>query len=150
MIDRLRRLTPGAVGVSLLLAVVAACGGAAAPSATPGASSAAPSPSASPGGSPAGPVDTPEAAVARVVAEHPEFASLRPFNSDMVGQCCWYRVTPVADGYEVVMRVGWGDCPAGCIDEHVWTFHVGNDGAVELVGESGDPVEPGMMPSPSG
>ncbi len=154
MTERVRRLAPGALGVSLLLAVVAACGGAAAPSATPtpttGPSPAAPSPSASPGGSPAAPVDTPEAAVARVVAEYPEFGSLQPFNPDMVGQCCWHRVTPTADGFEVVMRVGWGDCPAGCIDEHIWTFHVGNDGRVELVSESGDPVEPGVIPSPSG
>jgi hypothetical protein len=107
-----------------------------------------PSASASPGWSSAGAINTPDEAVARVVAEHPELASLRPFNPDMVGQCCWYRVTPVADGYDVVMQVGWGDCPAGCIDKHVWTFHVGTDGTVGLVTESGDPVAPGVLPTP--
>lgn len=33
----------------------------------------------------------------------------------------------------------WGDCPAGCIYEHVWTFRVTN-GVAEFIGSSGDPL----------
>jgi hypothetical protein len=49
-------------------------------------------------------------------------------------------VTPTADGFEVVVRIGWGDCPAGCIDEHTWTYQVARDGAVGFVGEQGPAV----------
>ncbi len=34
----------------------------------------------------------------------------------------------------------WGDCPAGCTNEHLWTFRV-TDGVAEFVGSSGDPVD---------
>jgi hypothetical protein len=50
-------------------------------------------------------------------------------------------------GYEVIFRVGWGDCPAGCISEHTWTYHVATDGAVELIDEGGDPVPPDGIPT---
>jgi hypothetical protein len=36
--------------------------------------------------------------------------------------------------------VGWGDCPAGCINEHRWTYAVSSTGDVDLVDESGDPL----------
>ncbi|GEM_PF-1133258 len=32
----------------------------------------------------------------------------------------------------------FGDCPAGCINEHTWTFNVYVDGNVEFVSESGN------------
>jgi hypothetical protein len=38
----------------------------------------------------------------------------------------------------VVIRIGWGDCPAGCINEHRWTYAIGRDGTVELLREEGD------------
>ena len=40
----------------------------------------------------------------------------------------------------MTFRVGWGDCPAGCIDEHVWTYDVAQDGTITVVSESGPPV----------
>lgn len=43
-------------------------------------------------------------------------------------------------GETYVFREAWGDCPSGCIYEHVWVFRV-DDGRVELIEERerGDP-----------
>jgi hypothetical protein len=102
-------------------------------------------PSASP--SPRQPsVTSPEQAAARVKAEHPEFAGLTPPNPDLIGACCWYEATAVEGGYQVVVTVGWGDCPAGCIHRHVWTFAVAPEGRVGLIGEDGPPVPAGQLP----
>jgi hypothetical protein len=65
----------------------------------------------------------------------------------MIGGCCWYLASSVAGGYQVVMRVGWGDCPSGCIDEHTWTFAVTPAGDVGLIGEDGDEVPSGILPA---
>ena len=105
-----------------------------------------PSPSPSPAPSQAS-VTSPEEAAARVKAEHPEFAGLTPLNPDLIGACCWYEATAVEGGYQVVVTVGWGDCPAGCIDRHVWTFAVAPDGTVGLIGEEGPSVPAGQMPA---
>jgi len=43
----------------------------------------------------------------------------------------------------VTFQVGWGDCPAGCINNHTWTFAVSKDGAVAITAEQGQPVPPG-------
>ena len=47
------------------------------------------------------------------------------------------------DCYTVTFVVGWGDCPAGCINRHSWTFAVSKDGAVTIAAEQGPPVPPG-------
>jgi hypothetical protein len=90
------------------------------------------------------PVTTAEAAVARVVAENPALAGIEPENPDMIGACCFWRAEESADGYLVEFEVGWGDCPAGCIDRHRWTYEVARDGSVELVAEEGPPVPAGV------
>ena len=116
-----------------LLVVLAACSAAGGP----------PSPSPSP----SGPVVTsPEEATARVQAAYPEFAGLRPLDPDLIGACCWSEAKAVAGGYQVVFTVGWGDCPAGCIDRHRWTFAVAPDGQVGLIGEEGPEVPANVMP----
>jgi len=138
VIARLRvmaRIRGPLVLAALVLAALAACAG----GATPG-----------PSGSPAESVTGPDQAVARVVAVQPEFEGIGPFDPDRIGGCCWYRVNSVEGGYEVVFRIGWGDCPAGCIDEHLWTYRVGADGSVGLVAESGDPVPSGGIPTNGG
>jgi hypothetical protein len=105
-----------------------------------------PTPSAPPGGG----VDSAAAAAARVFAAYPQFAAIGPFRNDMIGQCCWYEAAPVPDGYTVKIHVGWGDCPAGCIEKHEWTFKVSaTDGSITLVSETGTPVPPGV-PGASG
>jgi hypothetical protein len=43
-------------------------------------------------------------------------------------------------------RLAWGDCPAGCLYEHVWVFQV-KDGAVILLDEYGDEIPVPVDPS---
>jgi hypothetical protein len=95
-------------------------------------------------------VTSPEEALAFVQAEHPEFAGLGPLDPDLIGACCWSEVKAVEGGYQVTFTVGWGDCPAGCIEKHVWTFVVAPDGRVGLIGEEGPVVPPNVMPGTQG
>ena len=82
---------------------------------------------------------TDAAAAARMaLAEEARFAGIGPRDDDVIGQAAWYEVTETANGWQVLIRIGWGDCPAGCISEHRWTYAVGRDGTVELLHEEGD------------
>ena len=120
-----------------LAAVIAGCaGGVAGPSTTPRP----------------GPVTLPDQAVARVIATEPRLAGIEPLATDAIGQASWYGVAPASGvGVFVVdVRVGWGDCQAGCISEHSWVYAIGPDGAVSIVSETGDPVPPEAWPSPIG
>lgn len=36
--------------------------------------------------------------------------------------------------------VGFGDCPAGCINRHYWFFDITEDGAARFRGTNGDPI----------
>ncbi len=92
-------------------------------------------------------------AVARVLAQDPRFAGIGPADPDLIGQAAWYEVTPAAAGWRVVVTIGWGDCPAGCINRHTWVYEVDGTGAASLVEETGDPLEgtshaPGTVASP--
>ena len=120
-------------------AILAACGSAA-PSLSP-----TPAPSM-------GPVTTPEQAVAAVVAHEPRLTGIGPLDPTMMGQSAWVDVTPASGvgAFVVAVRVGWGDCQAGCINEHTWVYAVLPDGTVNLQSESGDPVPPDAWPSPIG
>ena len=90
---------------------------------------------ASPGGSP--PIDA--AAAARLaLAQQDRFAGIGPHDEKLIGQAAWYEVTDVEDGWQVLIRIGWGDCEAGCINEHRWTYAVARTGKVELTHEEGD------------
>jgi hypothetical protein len=88
-----------------------------------------------PGGSP--PIDA-GAAVRLALAQQARFAGIGPHDESLIGQAAWYQVADVEEGWQVVIRIGWGDCPAGCINEHRWTYAVGRDGSVELIREEGD------------
>jgi len=97
------------------------------------------------------PVTTPDEAVAAVIAIDPRLTGIGALDPDLIGQASWYEVAPGADGaFVVTVRVGWGDCPAGCISEHTWTWVVQPDGTVGLESESGDLVPPDAWPSPGG
>lgn len=137
----------------VLLIVLAACSSA--------ASSVAPSPPAS--GSPGSPlpsvapqatsITTPEAAASIVLASDPRFAGIGPQDPNAIGQCCSWLVTPAGDGFAVTIEVGWGDCPAGCINRHHWFFTVTRSGSIHLDREDGLPVPagvPGSSGGPSG
>lgn len=87
----------------------------------------------------AGQVTTEAEAVALVLDQAPQFADLTPKDPNLIGQAGWYEVTDIDGGWQVVVRIGWGDCPAGCISEHIWTYEVQTDGSVRLVSEDGDP-----------
>ena len=120
--------------------VLAACSGAA--SSAPG--------SASPpivGGLP---VTTVADAVARVVAAEPRFAGIAARDPDLIGQASWYDAAPASGvgAFLVTIRVGWGDCPAGCIEEHTWLYAVGPDGSVMLQSEGGSAVPDDAWLSP--
>jgi carboxypeptidase family protein len=84
-----------------------------------------------------------EDAAARVIEAYPSLAGVGPKDPNVIGACCWWTGSESSDGYTVMFQVGWGDCPAGCIDNHTWTFTVSKDGAVELTAASGPPVPPG-------
>ena len=59
----------------------------------------------------------------------------------MIGQSSWYEAFEDGDGFAVNITAGQGDCQAGCIDQHVWRYHVDREGNVELTGEDGEPVD---------
>ncbi|NJD27591.1 MAG: hypothetical protein FIA92_04770 [Chloroflexi bacterium] len=87
----------------------------------------------------------PQEAAALVIATNPLFAGAMELNPDLVGQSTWWTSSSLPDGgYRIEMTVGWGDCPAGCINRHVWTFDVVPDGTVTLVEETGDEVPPSL------
>lgn len=129
--------------VLLTLAVVAlvlsACGG------VGGSPTPAPTP-------PQGPVSSAQEAVAAVVRREPRLAGIQPFDPDVIGQSAGYEVVPASGvgAFLVSVRVGWGDCPAGCINEHTWVYAVLPDGGVTLQSEGGDVVPPDAWPSPGG
>lgn len=131
---------------AVLLLVLVGCdpAGSPTPSTSPGASGTASAPAAS-----SGPVTSAEEAAARVVASDPRFAGISARDPDLIGQCCFSTVTSTDSGYEVTIEIGWGDCPAGCIDRHHWVYAVSRDGAIRLLREDGPPV-PADVPGGGG
>jgi hypothetical protein len=134
--------------------ILGACGQSATPpaSATPLAS--APPSGSPPVGSPLpsvapGPtsITSPEAAAALVLASDPRFAGLKAQDPNLIGQCCFFTASPGAEGFAVTIEIGWGDCPAGCINRHHWFYSVKTDGTVHLDREDGQPV-PAGIPAP--
>jgi len=114
-----------AAAVILVLLFAGAC---TAPIATPSpapttAPSAVPSPTS---------IGSAEEAAAAVLASDPRFAGLVAQDPNAIGQCCTWTATPAADGYDVTIEIGWGDCPAGCINRHHWFYAVAANGAVTL------------------
>jgi hypothetical protein len=82
-------------------------------------------------------------AVDLVLDENDLFAGIAPRDPELIGQAAWYEATTTNDGWQVEVRIGWGDCPAGCINEHRWIYAVSRTGDVELVDEVGDPLPAG-------
>ncbi len=124
--------------------IAAACTSGATP--PPAGSSGSPTPSAS-----SGPPTSGDAAVALVLATDPRFAGIQPQDPNRIGGCCFSTVTPAPSGagYAVTIEIGWGDCPAGCINRHHWFYTVGANGRVSLDREDG-PQVPAGVPASSG
>ena len=87
-------------------------------------------------------ITEPAQAVVRVILAEPRLTGIVAFGANLIGQASWYKVTPASGVgvFVVEVRVGWGDCQAGCIDEHLWVYAVGLDGTVSTVSEKGAPV----------
>jgi hypothetical protein len=86
-------------------------------------------------------VGSPAQAAALVFASDPRWAQMTPLRPDMVGQSSWYEASETGDGFTVNITVGQGDCMAGCIEHHTWSYRVDRAGVVELTGEDGDAVD---------
>ena len=129
------------LAASLLVVALAACSAAGAPPPTP-VPSVRPTPT-----SIVARVASPADAAALVTATNPMFTGTMELRPDVIGASRWWTATPLASGgYRVELTVGWGDCMAGCIERHVWTFDVDASGGVQLVSETGDPV-PSDLPA---
>jgi hypothetical protein len=93
-------------------------------------------------------VTTPAQAVARVTLAEARLAGIRAHDPNLVGQASWYEVAPASGvgAFVVTVRIGWGDCEAGCIDEHRWQYAVLPDGAVSVVSQIGAAVPDSAWP----
>ena len=134
--DRVRPVSRLASWIAAGILVVGCASGA--------ASSPLPQPSETPASTGDVVVRTPDEAAARVLTQLGRWPGVGPFDPNGVGQCCGYRVVQVADGWTVTIEVGWGDCPAGCIDHHQWRYLVRPDGTIVVQGESGPTVPAGL------
>ncbi|MGZ8562260.1 MAG: MSCRAMM family protein [Candidatus Limnocylindria bacterium] len=91
-----------------------------------------------PGASPSGTPPSASAAARLALAQQERFRGIGAYDPNLIGQAAWYKVAPDGDGWEVQVRIGWGDCPAGCISEHLWVYGVTHGGSVHLISEDGD------------
>lgn len=89
--------------------------------------------------------------MAAIVVVEPRFAGIAPQDPDLIGQAAWYQARPASGvgAFVVMIQMGWGDCPSGCIERHTWTYAVAPDGAVTLLSEGGDPIPADVLPVPS-
>lgn len=128
----IRRASPAAIAVVAFVVALAAgaCG----------------VPAAQPTPSPAT-VETPGSAADAVRDRVPLLDGIAPLDPDLVGQAAHWRAEPAGTGWRVTFEVGWGDCPAGCIDRHTWTWDVARDGSLAFVGEDGTPLPADMQAS---
>jgi hypothetical protein len=110
-----------------VVAVLTGCG-----SSGSAAASAAPSTAAS--------VDNAFEAAEAVAHQNRLLAGIGPLEHDSIGQATYWESDPIADGYRVRYSIGWGDCMAGCINGHEFTYEVTRAGAVRLVDERGDVI----------
>jgi hypothetical protein len=143
--------------LAIALAVVAACSASAGASVPPVSpfiqvsppTSTQPSASAAASAAAGGSVGNPDEAAQRVIALDPRFTGLKPKNPDLIGGCCFYEAATTPEGFQVTVELGWGDCPAGCINRHRWTYAVARDGTTTLLSETGQPV-PSNFPAGGG
>jgi hypothetical protein len=114
------------------------------PTPTPAPTPTAPAPSPTPV---AADVASAADAAALVIATDPRFTGAVSLTSDLIGASKWWEAEALADGaYRITLTIGWGDCPAGCINRHAWVFEVTAEGLVTLLEESGDPMPEGSLP----
>ncbi len=132
------RLLP-LVALAMLLASCSSTG--AGPGATAGPTTTAPTS-----------IHTAEAAADAVRAISPLFDGIEPKDPNLIGQGSYWEAVPLdsatpPSGWTVTYVVGWGDCQAGCIDRHSWTWTVAADGSTTFVGEEGSVMTSEMLAS---
>jgi hypothetical protein len=95
-----------------------------------------------------GPVTTPRQAWAAVVAFEPRFGSITARDPNLIGQSAWFDVQAASGvgAFVAMVQIGWGDCPAGCIDRHDWTLAIAPDGTVTVVADEGPVVPVEQLP----
>ncbi len=127
--------TPRRLSLTLALTILfAAC-------TASGGASPTPTPSDPPASTqPAPVVGSPEEAAARVIASDVRFTGILRLDRNLIGQGSWWDAEAQPGGFRVQVEIGWGDCPAGCIDRHDWVFDVTADGTLTLVEETGEPL----------
>lgn len=81
------------------------------------------------------PVQNADAAIAAVKAQFPEVAKIQKKRADIIGATTDITTFQRADGWDLVFWEGWGDCPAGCINNRYHYFSVKKDGRVSKEGE---------------
>ncbi len=83
------------------------------------------------------PVSVPDAdtVIAVVKAKFPEVAKIQKKSSGTIGATTDITALQRADGWDLVFWEGWGDCPAGCINNRYSYFSVKQDGSVTKAGE---------------
>jgi hypothetical protein len=134
-----------------LLAVVAilagACGAAVGSAPPNGASPDGASPAPTP--TPIAPlIASPDEAAALVIAADPRFAGTIKLTPEVIGLSRWWESKPLeGGGFRIQLTIGWGDCPAGCINRHTWTYDVSAHGDVTFVEEAGDLIPPAGVPA---
>jgi len=74
-------------------------------------------------------------AIAVVQAKYPDVKDVRPTPPGTIGAETDITVIERVNGWDLVFRKGWGDCPAGCINNHYWYFSVSKDSTIEAAGE---------------
>ena len=122
--------------MALTLAVIlAACGGG-------GGATPTPPPVKGPGQT----ITTPQQAATRVGEVDQRFLGFAEQSAALIGASSWWTSEALTGGgFRITFTNGWGDCPAGCINKHHWTFEVTASGAVTLAGETGDPLPGGAL-----
>lgn len=76
-----------------------------------------------------------EGAVAAVKSRFPEMAKIKPAGTSLIGGSTDLKSFERGDGWDLVFSEGWGDCPAGCINNRYTYFSVKKDGRVQKIGE---------------
>ncbi len=76
-----------------------------------------------------------EAAIAAVKAQFPQVAKIQKKGAGMIGGTTDITVLQRAASWDIAFWEGWGDCPAGCINNRYSYFSLQPDGRVIQAGE---------------
>ncbi len=81
------------------------------------------------------PIANADAAIAAVKAKFTEVSKIQKMGAATIGASSDIKVFERTDGWDIAFWEGWGDCPAGCINNRYHYFTVKKDGRVTKVGE---------------